>query len=72
MLFLISNYCMIFIYIILLLTIKETLKRYYAFMDRTTAQMNERLNLAGVKIKVCRGRSLQDWSDGLAYSLYLI
>ena len=34
MLFLISNYCIIFIYIIFLLTIKETLKRFYAYIDR--------------------------------------
>lgn len=35
MLYLISTYCVIFVYIIFLLTIKETLKRYYAFMERS-------------------------------------
>lgn len=28
--------------------------------------------LNGVRVKIFRGRSLQDWRDGLAYSLYLI
>mmetsp|Transcript_9042 Transcript_9042/g.10647 ORF Transcript_9042/g.10647 Transcript_9042/m.10647 type:complete len:94 (+) Transcript_9042:385-666(+) len=72
MLFLISNYCIIFIYIIFLLTVKETLKRYYAYMDRPAAEMNERLNLNGVRVHIFRGRSMQDWRDGLAYSIYLI
>jgi len=39
MLYLISTYCVIFVYIIFLLTIKETLKRYYAFMDRSAEEM---------------------------------
>ena len=34
--------------------------------------MNQRLNIHAVRISLCAGRSLQDWSDGLAYSLYLI
>ena len=35
MLFLISTYCVIFVYIIFLLTIKETLKRFYILIERT-------------------------------------
>ena len=72
MLYLISTYCVIFVYIIFLLTIKETLKRFYAFMERSQNEMDERLNLHTLRVPVVKGRSYQDWCDALAYSLYLI
>lgn len=72
MLYLISTYCVIFVYIIFLLTIKETLKRYYAFMERSPEEMDNRLNLHTMRVSIVKGRSLQDWCDALAYSLYLI
>ena len=72
MLYLISTYCVIFVYIIFLLTIKETLKRYYAFMERSQEEMENRLNLHTLRVSIWRGRSYQDWCDALAYSLYLI
>lgn len=40
MLYLITNYCVIFVFVIFLLTIKETVKRYYAFVDRPAHEMN--------------------------------
>jgi len=72
MLYLISTYCVIFIYIIFLLTVKETLKRYYAFMERSPAEMDQRLNVHAMRVPVVTGRSYNDWCDALAYSLYLI
>ena len=72
MLYLISTYCVIFVYIIFLLTIKETLKRYYAYMERTQEQMERRLNIHAMQVHIIRGRSYDDWCDALAYSLYLI
>ena len=72
MLFLISTYCVIFVYVIFLLTIKETLKRYYIFMDRTQEELNQRINIRGMRVNLVRGRSYRDWCDALAYSLYLI
>jgi len=57
MLFLISSYCVIFVYIIFLLTVKETLKRFYVFMDRTPAELNQRINIRGMKVNLIRGRS---------------
>ena len=61
MLFLISSYCVIFVYIIFLLTVKETLKRFYVFMDRTPAELNQRINIRGLRVNLIRGRSYQDW-----------
>ncbi len=61
MLYLISTYCVIFVYVIFLLTVKETLKRYYAFMERPADQMNMRLNMHAVQVNLVSGRSLQDW-----------
>ena len=72
MLFLISTYCVIFVYIIFLLTIKETLKRYYVFMDRSPEELNQRIDIRAMRVNLIRGRSYQDWCDALAYSLYLI
>ena len=72
MLYLISTYCVIFVYIIFLLTVKETLKRYYAFMERSAEDMDNRLNLHTMQVPIIKGRSMQDWYDALAYSLYLI
>ena len=72
MLYLISTYCVVFVYLIFLLTIQETLKRYYAFMERPADQMDRRINLQAIKVKIFRGRSYQDWQDALAYSFYLI
>lgn len=57
MLYLISTYCVIFVYVIFLLTIKETLKRFYAFMERPADQMNQRLNVHSVQVNLVRGRS---------------
>ena len=34
MLYLIATYCVVFIYLIFLVTIKETMKRYYVQIDR--------------------------------------
>ena len=45
MLYLISVYCIVFVYIIFLLTVKETFKRFYAYMDRPADMMDQRLNL---------------------------
>ena len=72
MLYLISTYCVIFVYIIFLLTVKETLKRYYAYMERSQEDMERRLNLHQMQVSIIKGRSYQDWCDALAYSLYPI
>jgi len=72
MIYLISTYCIVFVYIIFLLTIKETLKRYYAFMDRPAHQMNQRLDVPSMRINLVAGRSLRDWQDGIFYSLYFL
>lgn len=57
MLYLITTYCMIFVYIIFMLTIKETFKRYYAFMDRPAELMNQRMNLHSMQVNLVKGRS---------------
>ena len=40
MLYLISVYCIVFVYIIFLLTVKETFKRFYAYMARPADMMD--------------------------------
>jgi hypothetical protein len=72
MLYLISTYCVIFIYIIFLLTVKETLKRYYAYMQARPEEMDRRLNIHAMRINIFIGRSYDDWCNALTYSLYLI
>ena len=57
MLYLISVYCIVFVYIIFLLTIKETIKRFYAYMDRPSDLMDQRLNLNQLNVPLVRGRS---------------
>ena len=61
MLYLICTYCVIFVYVIFMLTIKETLKRFYAYMDRTPEEMGQRLNVHTMQINIVRGRSYEDW-----------
>ena len=70
MLYLIATYCVVFIYLIFLVTIKETMKRYYVQIDRQEGQRVPR----GLEeqTSILRGRSCKDFERALAYSLYLL
>ena len=70
MLYLISAYCIVFVYCIFLLTIKETMKRYYVLIQMSDEEYRRAVRIHNVNI-AC-GRSFSDMCDSLAYSLYLI
>ena len=69
MLYLIATYCVVFVYLIFLVTIKETMKRYYVQIERTDGRIPR-----GVEenTSVFRGRSCKDFERSLSYSLYLL
>ena len=74
MLYLISSYCIIFVYCIFLVTIKETMKRYYVQMESMQDNMPPRRihNLAHYNVSLLRGRTFNDYCDAIAYSLFII
>lgn len=70
MMYLIATYCAIFVYLIFLVTVKETMKRFYVQIDRPEGQRVPR----GVEenTAVFVGRSCKDIERALAYSLFLL
>ena len=70
MLYLITIYCIVFVYAIFLITIKETMKRFYALMELSDEDLRRPIRVQNINILF--GRSFNDMIDSLAYSLYLI
>ena len=70
MLYLITIYCIVFVYAIFLITIKETMKRFHALMHLSDEELRRPLRIQ--QISIIKGRSFSEICDSLAYSLYLI
>ena len=78
MLYLISTYCAIFIYIIFLVTVKETMARYYRQVHIDPDHMEDEDLIFDEEedehrpVNLCWGRGCHDFEMALAYSLYLL
>lgn len=70
MLYLIATYCVIFVYLIFLVTVKETMKRFYVQIERPEDQRIPRGIEENTAVFV--GRSCKDIERALSYSLYLL
>ena len=70
MIYLIAVYCVVFVYLIFLVTIKETMKRFYVQIDRVEGQRVPRA--VEERCTVIKGRSCKDAERALAYSLFLL
>jgi hypothetical protein len=70
MIYLISIYCISFVYAIFLITIKETMKRYHALMDPANNNRIGHIRIGDVPL--FKDRSFRDICDSLMFSLFLI
>lgn len=73
MMYLIGVYCLIFVYSIFLLTVKETFKRYFSYIEHTAEEIERNRSLLhNMQVNIIRGRSWRDHGDALAYCLFIM
>ena len=72
LMFLLSTYCVIFLYCIFLLTVRECMRRFYTAMELNPACLSERFNIEGYEVSLFNKRSYEDWCDAMAYTLWFL
>ena len=60
LLFLISIYCVVFIYLMFVFVVRECMRRYYVVMDLNPSIMRARFNMSDYEVNMLKNRSLQD------------
>ena len=71
-LFLVSTYCIVFIYFIFVLIVKECARRYLLAMDLNPLALRNSFNVPDYNVALIRGRSMADWEDAFAYTVWFL
>lgn len=75
MLYLICTYCLVFVYMIFVVTIKETMKRYYSqvYLDHEDlSEYNLHEDFDDDEVPVIKGRTCRDFTNSFAYSMFIM